>query len=229
VTLSNLLRTLAFSAATVLWAGSASAVTFGGGYAVTLHTSTSDGTALSKSDVAATPFNFDLIDPGNSTGFDLFKITIAENIDETDDFDSNPISVAFAFTLPDNVGGTITGTTTGVVVPVITDFGLYNRTQLNVTWDHPIDVDFSGIVLRITLSDIEILCSKTGTCEGKNGNVYATFLLSDLPPPQIFTAAGVEGAVANPLPAALPMFATGLGLVGGLGYWRRRKAKGRAA
>ncbi len=228
--LTHRIRTIALSAAAILWAGSASAVTFNGGYSVSLHTSTSGGTALAAADVAANPFNFDLNNVGDSTGFDLFTITIMEKIDEADDLISNSISVDFAFTLPDNGGGTIIGTTTGEVTGEEIDRGLYIATQLRVAWDGPINIDFSGIGLQIQLSDILIDC-KQKSCEDKNGNVPATFTLTALPPPQTFAVQSVEveQVAITPLPAALPMFATGLGLVGGVGYWRRRKAKGRAA
>lgn len=223
----HLLRTIAFSAVAVLWASSASAVTFDGSYGVTLHTSTSGGTAVSETDVAANPFNFDLNNVNDSAKFNLFKITIAENIDESDDFISNPINVNFAFTLPDIGGGTVTGTTTGEATAVKIDHGLYISTQLNVAWDGPIDVDFNGIGLRIALSNIVIDCSYKN-CKDRVGTVPASFLLTALP---VNTYASVveEATFATPLPAALPMFAAGVGLIGGLGYRRRRKAKGRAA
>jgi hypothetical protein len=216
-----------------LWAGSASAVTFNGGYSVTLHTSTSGGTALAAADVAANPFNFDLNNVGDSTSFDLFKITIMESIDfdQPDDLSSNPISVNFAFTLPGSEGGTVNGSTTGQVYGESSECGLsLHCSKLNVVWDGPIDIDFSGIGLQIALSDIVIDC-KYKSCDGRDGNVAATFALTTLPPPQTFAIQSVEvqEVAITPLPAALPMFATGLGLVGGVGYWRRRKAKGRAA
>jgi hypothetical protein len=224
----HLLRTIAFSAVAVLWAGSASAVTFDGGYAVTLHTSTSGGTAVAESDIAANPFNFDLNNVNDSVNFNLFNITIAENIDESDDFISNPIAVNFAFTLPDIGGGTVTGTTTGQATPVTIDHGLYISTQLNVAWDGPIDVDFNGIGLRIALSDIVIDCSYKN-CKDRVGAVSANFLLTALPVETTYASVVEAAAIATPLPAALPMFAAGVGLIGGLGYRRRRKAKGRAA
>ena len=43
-------------------------------------------------------------------------------------------------------------------------------------------------------------------------------------PNGFFADASGASVVATPLPAALPLFATGLGALGLLGWWRKRKA-----
>ncbi len=191
-----------------------------GGYAVTAHTSISGGTGIAASDYAPNPFSFNLDNVGDSTNFYLFRITINDDIDSSDDLQSNPITVDFSLTQPGANGGTVTGSTTGQSILHVVQGPDYYTTQLDVSWDGPIDIDFSGIILHIALQDRVIDCGRQDCTHGDNENakIKAYFELTAVP-----TNEGGPGE--TPLPAALPMFAAGLGLVGGLGYRRRRKAK----
>jgi hypothetical protein len=74
-------------------------------------------------------------------------------------------------------------------------------------------------VLQIALLDQTIDC---GTTSCKNGDCYGYIAGK-------FTYTQLQPAATTPLPAALPMFVAGIGLIGGLGYRRKRKALKAAA
>lgn len=210
----------AASAVVMLSAGSASAVTFQATYTVDLHTSLSGGTGLAASGI--NPLNFDLSTSGQMyTVNHLFRITIWDNIDNPDDTISDPISVAFSFTQPSVESGTATGTTTGSYDSVYYNGHThYYNQELQVVWDAPISVSFDdGSVLQIALLDETINC---GTKSCKNGECYGDIAAK-------FTYTQLQPASPTPLPAALPMFVAGIGLIGGLGYRHKRKARKAAA
>ena len=193
----------------------AHAISFTGTFNITSDAATDPALVIVTNRALGTdsaPINFNLTNVGDTATFNsLFQIGTPEVALNGDDFAHKAISVAFNFTAPPPpFGGPVTGETHGswFLVP----YGA-------VEWDNGIQVAFgNGGLLGIELYDAYFgFANNNGV---QYANVKAKFKLLQAPELN-------EGGI-TPLPAALPMFAAGLGLVGGLGYRRRRKAKGAA-
>lgn len=219
---------LAVGAIAMLWAGSASAVTFGGTFTVSpIFSVDNGGVKLAASNISPLSLNLTAGVPFQTSS--LFTIGITDNngIDQSPDDNShaNPIGVNFSFTTPTSGSGAITGTTLGYLIIRATNPD--TPAHLNVVWNtSPITIAFpSGETLKITLADLIIncpaannRCNPIGTGGIVTGNVSATF-----------TYEGPDAAPGQtPLPGALSMFVAGLGVFGGMAY-RRRNARKLAA
>jgi hypothetical protein len=128
------------------------------------------------------------------------------------------ITATFTFTVP-----TPTGTTT--------DSGSINGGQVNggsrfgslsILWpNQPVEFDFAdGTKLDVTLGNLSVSCIANG-CLDDNAPYFmsGTFLVLNGP-----TTGGGTAASATPIPAALPLFASGLGALGFFGRRRKKKA-----
>jgi hypothetical protein len=211
------MRTL-FSAAAaigmVLLAAPASAATFTANLTVSAFSGT-NGTELTVSDVA-NPLIFDL-EVGQWATVNLFRLTIDDpnGIDHSSDETANPISVLFNFTTPGTANTTVTGLTEGHIVSG-PDF-------LSVEWDNsslPLSIGGYGLLITLLDTQIQETCTQYyhDRCKawGGSGKIKAKFKVTDEPNPV-------------PLPAAWPLFATGLGVAGWVQVARRRRAAGRLA
>jgi len=199
---------VALAAGLALWASSASAATFTGTYTETGYNSTgANGTKISIQN-SQSGLNFDLAVLNQQTTIDLFDISIRESINLREDLKSNPLYVNFSFTQPSLSSGTVEGSTKGV-------FRWYGA-DLVVSWAAPLIFNFGdGLKLKVALADIKIpqlllLFDAPRTVQG-------TFTLTDVPS----VGAGTE----TPIPAALPLFASGVAGLGMINWRRKRKAK----
>lgn len=238
---SVVFRALALGCGLLLSTYSAQAATFDATYSVPVYQSSQNyGTQIGISGIS--PLSFNLTNSGDTYGpVNLFDISVLEDINHTwwnpvtNDTVSNPIKVTFSFTQPANKTGTITGTTTGV----LTHQWLSSSTsKLDVSWDGPITLDFgSGVNLAIALDPLTIRCGRDGcvtttvTYEYEyvwNSNEHCYEWVKKIPIRTTTYANGeVQGqfeyfAAPTPLPAALPLFVSGLGAIGLLG-WRRKR------
>lgn len=242
-----LLRACTLGTAALLCAGGSFAATFDvTDYQVTLHTSSSNGTALLEQDAATLPINFSLTNVNDQyTVSNLFNILVNESCcsDSGNDNDqtANPISVSFTFDQPTGgTGSPVTGETQGHIVHNAPD-------NVTVNWDGPITFSFdTGVQLQIALSNLTITClggedhgctpdsvfvkdnpNCRHDCSGhwetdySEGSVDATFTLLD---------AGnlLDSGNSNPtpLPASLPMFVSGVGGAFSLLRWRKKRNAG---
>ena len=139
------------------------------------------------------------------------------------------LTANFNFTIP-----TPTGTTTdGGTISGAQVNGSSKKGTLSIVWpNQPVEFDFTdGTKLDVTLGSL------VTECDGNNcvaGTYYmaGTFLvlngptIGDLDGPTTFGAAADS---ATPIPAALPLFASGLGAFGFYGWRRKKKAAALAA
>ena len=129
------------------------------------------------------------------------------------------ITANFLFTIPTPNGAT-------------TDVGSITASQVNgssasgtlaVTWpNQPVHFLFTdGTALDVTLGNLNVSCDPAANnCLAAQDPFYmsGTFLVLNGP-------TSGQDQIATPVPAALPLFATGLGALGLLGWRRKRKAK----
>jgi hypothetical protein len=169
---------------------------------------------------------FDLSTVGSSRTISDF-LTITSNDTHTSPLfggttsASDTFSVKFSFTSPSSAIGVVDGA--GSEQLEFNLFGSLKYVDGTVKWNSSPSVLFAdGSILRILLSD-ETFHDQTGLFgfDPANPNqsvgVDATFTLE-------------RGAlIATPLPAALPLFAGGLGAMGLLGWRRKRKTPAPAA
>lgn len=200
----------------------ASAVTFLGTYVPNVNTNGDIGVELSTSGV--NPLDFDLSDIGDSTVIDLFNVNLEEFIN-TDSFTFNDlkdvaISVDFSFTAPSETGGTVNGTSTGKFTSNFLGSGL---DQLSIVWDPVTLFDFGGASLELVIANLIIDESAGGSFfSGYYPNGFGTVKGA-------FTLLAGDGSSglpsAVPVPAALPLFGTGLALMGFLSWRKKRDRK----
>ncbi len=119
---------------------------------------------------------------------------------------TDTVKTTFNFTQPSSASGSVFGSGTDASLFFILNAG-------NITWNGPAAVNFgNGLDLTIALSDASFF--SLGNPFNTRVAIDATFSL---------TGGGAQVSQA-PLPAALPLFATGLGGLGLLG-WLRSKRK----
>jgi hypothetical protein len=121
---------------------------------------------------------------------------------------TDTITTAFNFTSPPG-SGSVSGIGTDTSLFFVFDQG-------NIHWNAPATVNFdNGLALSIALSDASFFGVLGGILPYPSVGIDATFSL---------TGTGTTVSQA-PLPAALPLFATGLGAIGLLGWWRRKRQR----
>ena len=129
------------------------------------------------------------------------------------------ITAAFTFTEPTPTGATTdTGSVTGTVV-----HGGSASETLAIVWpNQPIEFDFAdGTKLDVTLQDFYLNCT-TNNCLGGPYYMSGTFLVLNGP-----TTSEDPPVSGTPIPGALPLMASGLGVLGFVG-WRRKRRKAAA-
>ncbi len=166
------------------------------------YNSTDPGLVLYTTNILPEPTTADLT-VGNSYTFDLFTIGTDEryiNGDDRQDFD---ISVDFDFSAPDDIANTVTGTSDG--------HGtwwsqLFHDGYGTVEWNNPATFTFgNGGLFTIALSDV-----KFGT--PGSAKVAATLKF-------------VSDSTPAPVPEPATMLLFGTGLLGLVGYSRKRAQK----
>ena len=119
---------------------------------------------------------------------------------------TDTIKTTFSFTAPSAANGAVTGTGTDTSLFFVFDGG-------NIHWNGPANVSFAnGLDLSITLSDASFFGALGGL-----GSAYPSVAID-----ATFSLTGSNVSQA-PLPAALPLFATGLGAMGLFGWWRKKR------
>jgi hypothetical protein len=186
------------------------------------------GTDVGYSSPAAVDFG--LTNIGDTSAINLFKFTVLEDVDKPEDATANPIAVNFNFSAPELGSASVTGTTSATLAPK------NGNATVSLNWGSPVTVNFSGTELQIALDDLTITCNKGKKCDQLSAWVTATFTLVGLPESGVVIPEPVLAqefvaetpVVQNPLPATLPLFASGLGAIGAFGWWRKKKAVSRS-
>jgi len=129
---------------------------------------------------------------------------------------TSSLTAAFTFTVPSPSGATTdVGTITGAQV------NGNNGGTLSVVWPgQPVLFSFAdGTKLQVTLGDFNTTCAGNN-CFAGNDNIFmsGTFLVLNGP-----TAGSGPEVAATPIPGALPLFASGMGVFGYFGWRRKRK------
>lgn len=201
------------AAGLALWVSGASAATLTGAYSETYHSTSAGGTKIGVQNFNNGQFSFDL-NPGATQTIGLFNISIDEWIDRPEDRQSNPISVTFNFTSPSGASGqgsdpmTVSGSTKGEYIL----FGALG--DLVVKWGNSLDLTFgNGQNLKVTLSDL-IIPQILGF--DLPHTVLGTFILTG--------GTGSDPVATTPIPAALPLFVSGIAGLGMVSWRRKRKA-----
>jgi hypothetical protein len=167
------------------------------------------------------PFSFSLNVGESFTDWDLFRIWTEESAVNPDDLVEKNLSVAFSFTEPPPpFGGTVGGTTEAECL-CFSIFGKFIvlAGQGELEFDDSILVAFGPIgdgILEINLYDTTFNAGIGGLFGGPEhgSDVKAKFTLVQ------------DATHPIPLPAALPLFATGLVVGAYLHYRRRTRAAG---
>jgi len=180
------------------WTSTASALTF-----TTSSVVVTDNSFSPTLTFVSVGLNNDIVlgTPLNIPDFIVGTITGTSNSDT-----SGTISAVFTFTNPSSNSTTDSGTITA-------NFASHNLKEIDVTWADPISLIFAdGSKLQIDLSDAQTNC--TGNCgNGDKITIGGTFTLLNGPT-----------VSQTPLPAALPLFASGFGAIGLLLHRRKKRA-----
>jgi hypothetical protein len=185
----------------------AAPVNFSGPYAVTALSS--DPGLVIQTLTLNSPLNFTL-SAGESTPFiSLFDIWTDETFVNADDEVASPISVAFNFT-PSTSPNTVFGTTVGD--PSTGFLGAFQQGVL--TWTDPVNFLFGvGGVLQVVLTDETFNTGLFGLTPGERKGATVKGMFTLISEPSVI-----------PVPAALPLFAGGLGMLAWMSRRRRRHA-----
>jgi len=140
-------------------------------------------------------------------------------------FFTNDVTGSFSFTLSVSVGGVGNGTFTDLVSAFvdqgIPQAGFEDDTQMTVMLTARFNPAFASYALSTSIGPI------IGAANNDLGVSYPTSAgllnIDSAGPNATFT--GVVTPVVTPLPGALPLFATGIGGLGLLGWRRKRKAQ----
>jgi hypothetical protein len=133
----------------------------------------------------------------------------------------NDVTGSFSFTLSVSVGGvgrgTFTDSVSAFVDQTIPEAGFEDNTQMSTILTARFNPAFASYALSTSIGPI------IGAANNDLGVSYPTSAgllnIDSAGPNATFTA------VVTPLPAALPLFATGIGALGLLGWRRKRKAQ----
>ena len=205
------MRLIAKIAAAALVAAAASpacATDFVGGYTITALNDSDPGLVLNTAPIN-TSFSFSLNNAGDTASANLFDLFTNETTVNKDDKAIAPISVAFNFTLPSDISGTVNGSTQGQSIL----FGLVQ--DGHVTWNGPTTIDFgNGGVLQVSLNNATFNKGLFGLRPGENAgaDITANFTLVN--------------PSAVPEPATWAVMLAGFG---GLGVAMRRSRRKLAA
>ncbi len=166
---------------------------------------------LVKTAPVSGPISLDLADGASST-FALFQVWTREKFVLNDDLVPQSLMVDFDFSSL-GLGGTAAGTTVGEAGAV---------QQGRLTWGEPLRIALQGTFageLLVSLSDTVFNTGTSGLKPKKKfgGTSYATFTYNATP------------VAATPLPASVVLLASGMMVLFGLGYVRRRSQKSIAA
>ncbi len=181
------------------WAGSAMATIFTlDTYTVNFNDS-DPGLVLYVHDIFPEPYSADLI-VGNSYDFNLFTVGTNEHyVNLFEDTVAKDISVNFAFSAPDDVNETISGESDG-------HWRLFRDDYGTVEWNNPATFTFgNGGLFTIALSDVEF---------GTPGSATV-----------VATLDFVSDSTPAPVPEPATMLLFGTGLLGLVGYSRKRAQK----
>lgn len=209
-------RVLAIACVLFAMIGSAQAVSLTGSVALQ-STPRPAGQGLQIGAALQAPhFSLDLIELGDTRTLSLFNLFVTERTRRrlgADDFTPRDVVVSF------DIGG-VTATIVGSQAAgrFLFEGRRFERNAGIVTWDDPIVIALGdGREVTVSLSDEAFSGRFRGLGHGQgrgrgldSGPVEATFTLSAVP------------VTAVPVPAALPLLATALGLIGWLGRRRRR-------
>jgi hypothetical protein len=121
---------------------------------------------------------------------------------------TDPLSVLFNFTQPSGGNGTANGT--GSETLSFNFFGSLTAADGTITWTSSPTIAFGSSLLTIALSN--------GAFHDADGFFHSAS------PDQSADINATFTLIQTPLPAALPLFAAGLGGMGMLGWRRKRKA-----
>lgn len=199
------LPALAIGGAAFLFVAPAQAAT------VTFASTVSFTETLNKVSLSSSGLNATLTVGVSDTITDFAQVTVG-----TGTWDAfSALSAVFTFTTP-TASGT-TADTSGAIAGSQVN-GSSKVGSLNITWDtQPVEFDFAdGTKLAVTLGDVSESCSGNN-CIAGTYDMSATFL--------VLSGPTQSEPGPTPLPAALPIFASGLGVFGLLA--RRRKGKAR--
>jgi len=192
---------VSFFAAAFLWASAASAVTFTTSSVLVSDSSFSTGInysslGLNNNIVFGTPLTLSDFITGTVTG-----------VNKSDQ--SGTISASFTFTDPTAATGTDSGTVVGSF-----SGNSSNLKTIAITWADPITVSFTnGASLLIDLGNVLYNCPSPSCSNGDTFDIAGTFTL----------LSGGNDLGTTPLPATLPMFLGGAGVVGLVARRRKRK------
>ena len=157
-------------------------------------------------------FNLNLTSGTPVTLSDFLTITAVDTNYNLLSTATDTIKTTFNFTAPSAATGSVTGTGTDTSLFFVLDGG-------NIHWNGPANIAFAnGLDLSITLSDASFFGALGGI-----GNAYPSVAID-----ATFSLTG-PNVSQTPLPAALPLFATGLGAMGLFGWWRRKRQQAVAA
>ena len=150
-------------------------------------------------------FSFNLTNSSSVTLTNFLTITALDTNFDFLNTATDTISTTFNFLQPTSASGSVNGVGVDTSLLFVLDHG-------NIHWNGPATVDFgNGLDLTIALSDASFFSVLGNPRVG----IDATFSLT-----------GAGSAVSpTPLPAALPLFATGMGGIGLLAWWRKRRQR----